>query len=306
MVASGLTLKDVANATGLSRATIRKWYQEDGRYLTSISLAAVARFLGVDDATALALAGGITGEQEMARTGRENIATGRPAPGTARFRRARKKAGAAIRGRTHGPEWNARTRAGLIAAGAPAYGAAALRAFMATPDGAARHRLWIRLRWHPHPTRDEVRAWAAEIAARLGRPDAEILEAWKPALTKRGIWALGGRPPAERRHYLVAALVERWPAGTHGSWAMIAWWVGKSEGKPIEPTDVARWWWSHRQHCTSSATLSRPDAWTRAVDRVPTLPRHEARRLVSDAERQFDAAYAQFFAPYLRRETRMK
>jgi transcriptional regulator with XRE-family HTH domain len=304
MTASGLTLKDVAIATGLSRATIRRWYQERGRYLTSASLAAVARFLGLDDATALALAGGITGEQEMARTGRANIASGRPVPGTPKFRRARKKAGAAMRGRPHTPEWRAKIRAGLIAAGAPAYGAAKLRAVQATPEGAARQRLWIWLRWHPHPTRREVRAWARQVSPRLDRPDAEILAAWLPVLVERGIWALGGRPPAERRHYIVASLVERWPAGTRGLWPMVGWWVGGAEDKPIEPTELAKWWAIHRERCTSSPKLSHTDVWTRGVDRVPALPRHEARRLSNDVKRRGDAAYRDFFAPYLRRETR--
>jgi hypothetical protein len=41
-------------------------------------------------------------------------------------------------------------------------------------------------------------AWAREIAERQGLSDAQVLDAWKPYLTARAIWALGGRPPEER------------------------------------------------------------------------------------------------------------
>jgi transcriptional regulator with XRE-family HTH domain len=299
MAESSLTLQDVATATGLSRATIRKWYQIHGRYLTSTSLGKLAGYLGMAYESALEAAGGKTGEEEMARTGRLTIATARPAPGTPRFREARIKAGAAMQGRPHSEAWRAKIRAGIIAAGAPAYGAAKLRTVQATPEGAAQQRLWIRLRWHPHPRRAEVIAWAREVSARLGRPDAEILEAWKPYLTERGIWVLGGRPPAERRHYLVAALVERWPAGTRGLWPMIAWWIGEAEDSAIGAEEVAKWWRTHEKHCTRSAMLSHTDAWTAGVDRVPHLSRRDARRLVHDVAALKDSGYEAFFAAYL-------
>lgn len=304
MAAEQLTLKDVAAAAGVSRATIRLWYQKQGRFLTSSSLTGLARVLGLSFEAALAEAGGTTGEQEMARTGRSNIATARPASGTAKFKSARQKAGATMRGRPHRPEWNERIRASLIAVGAPAAGARKLRAIQSTAEGQSRQRLWAWLRWHPHPTRGQVIAHAGEIARRLGRPDAEVLAAWKPHLADRGIWALGGRPPMERRHYLIRALLDRWPEGTRGFWPVAAWWVGEAEERAWEPTEVAKWWDVHAPACTRTAFLARPDGWTAAVDRVPQIARHEARALVARARTSKDAAYADFFGPFLSGETR--
>lgn len=77
-----LTLKDVATSSGVNRTTIRCWFNERDRFLISRNLDKVAAFLGFGLAEAIPLAGGHTGEDEMARTGRANIDAGRPVPGT--------------------------------------------------------------------------------------------------------------------------------------------------------------------------------------------------------------------------------
>lgn len=278
---SSLTLSGVATATGLSRATIRMWYLERGRYLTSASLSRVAAYLGMSYESALEAAGGKTGEEEMARTGRLNIATARPAPGTRRFVQARTRAGKSIRGRPHGPEWNARIRLGLIAAGAPSYGAAKLKAVQATQDGQARQRLWQWLRWHPHPTRDEVRAWARVIGARLNQRPGWVLAAWLPYLESRGLWSRAGRRANERRHAIVETLRERWPAGMHGSWDAAAILVSKADNYPIDGPALAQWWRDHKGGCTGldAGAPHQDDQILIALLAMRTLTPDDVRRL---------------------------
>ena len=276
-----LTLKDVATATGLSRATIRKWYQERGRYLTSTSLGRIAAYLGLPFDAALKEAGGVTGEQEMARTGRLNITAARSAPGSMRFRRARRKAGATTKGRPHTASHTAAIREALIQAGAPIYGAAKLRAVQATASGAARQRLWIRLRWHPRPSRADIRAWAGEVGSRIDQAPTTVLRAWVPYLVDRGLWSPRGRKTNERRHRILAALRERWPGGSHGYWEAAAVLVGEAEGTGSSGLELLQWLDHHRRYCTGLEPDSSAsgDSVTSAILRLAPLEPGHLRQL---------------------------
>jgi transcriptional regulator with XRE-family HTH domain len=281
IAASNLTLKDVATATGLSRTTIRKWYQERGRYLTSTSLSRIAAYLGLSAEAALEAAGGKTGEEEMARAGHATIDANRPTPGTVAFRRARKKAGAATKDRPHSESHTAAIRDSLIRAGAPAYGAAKLRAVQATASGAACQRLWIRLRWHPRPSRAEIRSWAQEVGRRIGQSPAAVLDAWIPHLEDRALWSPRGRKSNERRHHIIAALRERWPGRMHGFWDAAAELVGVAEKRDWSAFELAQWWAQHQHYCLGAEpdSAAATDAVTAAVVRLAALEPGRVRHL---------------------------
>ncbi len=304
MRADRLTVKDVASATGLARATFRLWQQEHGRYLTSASLERVAAFLGLPYEMALAEAGGTTGEQEMARTGRLNIATARPAPGTPKFRRARRQQGRTTRGRPHTPEHAARIRASLLASErareAHWRSGAALGAFQRSPAGAACQRLWQRLRWHPEPSRGELREWASEVGDRIGMPDGDVLAAWEPHLRRRGLWGSGPHPE-ERRHAIVASVLAKWPARTHGAWPLIAWWVEQASdgGDSIDGPGLAAWWAMHRPRCTKAAMMDASNPWVEAARQLPSITRDQALTIARAAKRDGERAYPAALAPHL-------
>jgi AcrR family transcriptional regulator len=284
-----LTLKDVATSSGVNRTTIRRWFNERERYLTSSNLDKVAAFLGFGLAEAIPLAGGHTGEEEMARTGRANIDAGRPTPGTKKFDRARARAGKTMRGRTHSPEWNARIGASLATAGAPEWGAAKLRALQATPDGQACQRLWVWLRWHPDPTREQIRSRAQVVGDRLDRSEGEVLASWLPHIKARGLWATG-RPAMERRHFIVAALRAWWPDRVQGLWDLAAWWVGQDSDDDLSGPELANWWKFHQRACTGVGQRH-PEPWTDAAERLPPITAHRARVVAGQAKLRGEVAY---------------
>lgn len=252
MMADGLTFTDVANRSGVNRTTIRRWFGERGRYLRSESVKKLSTYLGLADDEALALAGGRRGEGEMARTGRANIEAGRPVPGSAKFRRARRKAGLKMRGRPHRPDWKARIGASNRKSGTGRLGAERLVAFQSTPIGGLAQRLWIRLRWHPAPDRATIRRWAAEIADRTGTTESEVLAAWKPYLQRRGLWSTRGRKANERRHAIVGHLNRIWPTRKHGFWDVVAAIVEDVDGDQRSGIELAQWWAHHRRYCLTA------------------------------------------------------
>ena len=133
-------------------------------------------------------------------------------------------AAAARRGHERSAPVRDRIRAGKLASPAYEREASRLAHQSRSPYGIVMRGLGGRLRHQPLPSRTEIRRWAREASTRAGWTDVQVLEAWKPHLTARGNWALGGRPPAERRHYLIRALLDRWPRGTRHSASRPSTW----------------------------------------------------------------------------------
>lgn len=115
------------------------------------------------------------------------------------------------------------------------------------------------LRWHPNPTRVQIRQWARDAGQRLDLPTSTVLATWTPQLEARGLWSRAGRRSMEDRHRFVDGLMAqstRTQTGRlpRGFWNRAARLLSEHEGQGISGPELYVWYWRHcHRYCENIA-----------------------------------------------------
>jgi hypothetical protein len=257
-----ISLQAFARQSGLPFTSLQTWFQRKGSTVSGSTIDQLARALDISFPRALREAGGVTAEEQRAKSIRAKADSLEPETRSRIARNARR----ARRTLTWSEASIKKRRATRESNGADDRQSARAQKYNSTLRGQVMSRLGGQLRLAPpptreHPTRAQIEGWLSEIAAELGEEVRLVRAAARDYLQRKGIYGAGGRPRHEKRHALILNEVLArglTPGGPkpRGFWKDIVD-ITRSQIGSREPGSGGqqRYWAEHLGTCTECATF---------------------------------------------------